>query len=121
MKRLRLEGATNSDFGSQLEMLRQDELDLKQKVQEIIFSPLLLVNNLKQKVREIIFSRLLLVNYLIQKVRESHSHVSYWLIISPNEVLAPQRLPVDPDDVNTLNLKNIQRISFKFGMWVDTP
>ena len=27
---------------------------------------------------------------------------------------------VDPDDVNS-NLKNIQPISFKFYMWVDTP
>ena len=29
--------------------------------------------------------------------------------------------PVDPDDVNTLTRKNIQHISFKFYMWVDTP
>ena len=47
--------------------------------------------------------------------------------ISPNEVfgdimvLASPRPPVDPDDVNTPNSKNIQPISFKFDMWVDTP
>ena len=50
-------------------------------------------------------------------------------IISPNEVFGdimvlaspPRPPPVDPDDVNTLNSKNIQPISFKFYMWVDTP
>ena len=29
--------------------------------------------------------------------------------------------PVDPDDVNTLNSKNIQPIAFKFYLWVDAP
>ena len=51
------------------------------------------------------------------------------IIISPNEVLgdimvlaSPRpRPPVDPDDVNTLNSTNIQPISFKFYMRVDTP
>ena len=55
------------------------------------------------------------------------------IIISPNEVfgdimvlaspLPPPRPPpsVDPDDVNTLSLKNIQPISFKFYVRVDTP
>ena len=33
----------------------------------------------------------------------------------------PAHPPVDPDDVNALNSKNIQRISFKFYMRVDTP
>ena len=33
----------------------------------------------------------------------------------------PRPPPVDPDDVNTLNSKNIQPISFKFYIWVDTP
>ena len=31
------------------------------------------------------------------------------------------RPPIDPDYVNTLNLKSIQRISFKFYTRVDTP
>ena len=50
------------------------------------------------------------------------------VINSPNEVFgdimvlaSPLRPPVDPDDVNTLNSKNIPPISFKFYMWVDTP
>ena len=53
------------------------------------------------------------------------------VFISPNEVFSdimvlaspPPRPPppVDPDDVNTLNSINIQPISFKFYMWVDTP
>ena len=54
-------------------------------------------------------------------------------IISPNEVFGdimvvalPPRAPrprlfVDSDDVNTRNSKNIQPISFKFYIWVDTP
>ena len=54
---------------------------------------------------------------------------SWTVIISPNEVFGdimvlaspPPRPPVDPDDVNALNSKNIQRISFKFYMRVDTP
>ena len=49
------------------------------------------------------------------------------VIISPNEVFgdimvsASRRPPVDPDDVNTRNTKNIQPISFKLYLWVDTP
>ena len=51
------------------------------------------------------------------------------VIISPNEVFGdimvlaspPHLPPVDPDDVNTQTRKNIQPISFKFYMWVDTP
>ena len=48
------------------------------------------------------------------------------IIISPNEVFGDimvlaSRLPVDPDDVNTRNSKNIQPISFKFYVRVDTP
>ena len=35
-------------------------------------------------------------------------------------VLAP-RPPIDPDYVDTLNLKNIQQITSKFNMRVDTP
>ena len=31
------------------------------------------------------------------------------------------RPPIDPDDVNALKSKSIQRISFKFYMRVDTP
>ena len=50
-------------------------------------------------------------------------------IISPNEVfgdimvlaLPPPRPPIDPDDANTLDSINIQPISFKFYMRVDTP
>ena len=51
------------------------------------------------------------------------------IIISPNKVFgdimvlaSPPRPPppVDPDDVNTLT-QNIQPISFKFYIWVDTP
>ena len=34
---------------------------------------------------------------------------------------SPPRPPVDPDDVNALNSKNIQWISFKIYMRVDTP
>ena len=34
---------------------------------------------------------------------------------------SPPRPPVDPNVVNALNLKNIQRISFKVYMRVDTP
>ena len=33
----------------------------------------------------------------------------------------PPRPPVDPDDVNTLNSKNIKPIYFKLYMWVDIP
>ena len=54
--------------------------------------------------------------------------VDFPFIISPNEVFgdimvlaAPPPPPVDPDDVNTLKSKSIQRISFKFYMRVDTP
>ena len=54
-------------------------------------------------------------------------HLKY-IIISPNEVFgdiivlaSPPRPPVDPDVVNALNLKNIQRISFKVYRRVDTP
>ena len=36
-------------------------------------------------------------------------------------VLASPRPPVDPDDVSIEYSKNIQPISFKFDMWVDTP
>ena len=55
------------------------------------------------------------------------------IIISPNEVFGdimvlaspprprPPRPPVDPDDVNTPNSTNIQPISFKFYMRVDSP
>ena len=48
------------------------------------------------------------------------------IIILPNEVFGDIMVlasppPVDPDDVNTLNSKNIQPISFKFYMWVDNP
>ena len=50
------------------------------------------------------------------------------IIISPYEVFddimvlaSPPRPPVDPDDMNTLNSTNIQPISFKFYMRVDTP
>ena len=47
------------------------------------------------------------------------------IFISPHEVsgdimVLASRPPVDPDDVNTLNSKNIRPISFKFYMWVDT-
>ena len=52
------------------------------------------------------------------------------IIISPNEVFGdimvltspppPSRPPVDPDEVNILNSKNIQPISLKLHMWVDT-
>ena len=56
--------------------------------------------------------------------------IFYGFIISPKEVLgdimviplpSPHPPPVDPDDVNTLKSKSIQRISFKFYMRVDTP
>ena len=47
------------------------------------------------------------------------------IIISPNEVFGDIMVlaspPVDPDDVNALNSKNIQWISFKVYMRVDTP
>ena len=52
------------------------------------------------------------------------------IIISLNEVFGdimvlasppPRPPPVDPDNVNTLNSKNIQWISFKVYMRVDTP
>ena len=54
-----------------------------------------------------------------------HTLMCSLLSISLNEVFgdimvlaSPPRPSVDPDDVNTLNLKNIQPISFKFYMWV---
>ena len=51
------------------------------------------------------------------------------VIISPNEVFGdimvlaspPPCLPVDPDDVNALDSKNIIWFSFKVYMRVDTP
>ena len=66
-----------------------------------------------------LFSYLEWFSYIIHKYAPYH--------ISPNEVfgdimvLASPPPPVDPDDVNTLNSKHIQPISFKFYMRVDTP
>ena len=64
-------------------------------------------------------------------VNDNNIHV-HDIIISPNEVFGdimvlaappprPPPPPVDPDDINTLKSKSIQRISFKFYMRVDTP
>ena len=49
-------------------------------------------------------------------------------VLSPDKVFGdimvlalPPCPPINPDDMNALNSKNIQRISFKFYMSVDTP
>ena len=68
-------------------------------------------------------------NITIQEPSRSPKYKKYILIISPNKVFGdimvlaspPPRPPVDPDDVNTLNSQNIQWISFKVYIRVDTP
>ena len=64
----------------------------------------------------------------VANVESRGGKTSNTFIISPNEVFgdimvleSPPHPPVDLDDVNALNSKNIQRISFKFYMTVDTP
>ena len=65
-----------------------------------------------------------IIMYILQCPHNIYVHLVF---ISPNEVigdimvLASTRPPVDPDNVNTPNSKNIQPISLKFYMWVDTP
>ena len=67
----------------------------------------------------------------ILSVNSDNAAMETQFIISQNKVFGdimvlaspprPPRPPVDPNDVNTLNSKNIQPISFKFYMRVDTP
>ena len=61
-------------------------------------------------------------------IKHVHYKAEAMLIISPNEVFGDimvlaslPRPPIDPDDINALNSRNIQWISFKFDMKVDTP
>ena len=70
-----------------------------------------------------------LLKYLTRKVLpQIHTTKMCCLyIISPNEVFgdimvlaSPSCPPLDPDDVNNLTRTNIQSISFKLYMWVDS-